>query len=233
MTGMLRRLRPALLLRIALGAFGLWVLSIGARGLLLGHPFVWNKPVGKWLLNGLLVHDALIAPVVFVCCAIAYRVTSMRVRRALAAILLIGGSAVIIALPDILRKGHNSNPTVTPLDYRGNLIIVLLAVVGGAVLVTAASARRAARQARREVALETAETALIPKIVVHEAEAKPEAKPARKPAPKPAPEPASERRPEPEAVPDPEPQEADTQIHPTSGIELFDHDEVQGSTPDS
>ena len=205
MTGVLRRLRPALQLRIALGAFGLWVLSIGARGLLLGHPFAWNKPVGKWLLNGLLVHDALIAPTVFVLCAIAYRITSMRVRRALAAILLIGGSAVIIALPDLLRKGHNSNPTVTPLDYRRNQIIVQLAVVGGVLLVTAASARRAARQSRREVAMETAETALIPKIVL----------------------------PEPEPEPQPDPQEADTQIHPMSGIELFDHDEVRDSTPET
>jgi hypothetical protein len=194
---MLRMLRPALLARIALGAFGLWVLSIGARGLLLGHPFAWNEPVGKWLLNGLLVHDALIAPVVFVLCAIAYRITSLRVRQALAAILLIGGSALIVVLPDILRKGHNSNLTVTPLDYRRNLIIVLLAVVGGVVLASVASARRAARRARREAAVEIAETAQIPKIVV------------------------------------PEPEEAETQIHPTSGIELFDHDEVRHSTPDT
>src|SRR6202022_2559049 len=99
--------------RIGLGAFGLWVLSIGARGLLAGHPLAANEPVGKWLLNGVIVHDALIAPTVFVLCAVAYRLTSVRVRQALAAILLIGGSAVIVVLPDLLRKGHNSNPTVT------------------------------------------------------------------------------------------------------------------------
>ena len=211
----LRLLRPALLARIALGAFGLWVLSIGARGLLLGHPFAWNEPVGKWLLSGIIVHDALIAPVVFVLCAVAYRITNLRVRQALAAILLIGGSALIVALPDILRKGHNSNLTVTPLDYRRNLIIVLLAVGGGVVLASVASARRASRRARQEAAMETAETAQIPKIVI----------------------PVTERAPEPPPSPDPEPQPEpdvpDSEIHPMSGIELFDHDEVRDSTPET
>lgn len=136
----------ALPARIALGGFGLWVLSIGARGLLKGHPFAANEPVGKWLLGGVIVHDALIAPVVFVLCAVTYRVAGVRVRQALAAILLIGGSAVIVGLPDVLRKGHNSNPTVTPLDYTGDLVIVLSAVVGGVLLVTVAGAVRGRRR---------------------------------------------------------------------------------------
>jgi len=216
---MLRLLRPALLARIALGAFGLWVLSIGARGLLLGHPFAWNEPVGKWLLGGIIVHDALIAPVVFVLCFVLYRITSLRVRQALAAILLIGGSALIVVLPDVLRKGRNANLTVTPLDYRRNLIIVLLAVVGGVVLATVASARRAARRARRQAATETAETAQFPKIVI--------------PVTERVPEPPAAPDPELEPEPEPEPDVPEGEIHPTSGIELFDHDEVRHSTPET
>jgi hypothetical protein len=138
------------------------MLGFGARGLLKGHPFASNAPVGRWLLGGVLVHDALIAPAVFVACALAYRFTSVRIRRALAAILLIGGSVVIVALPDVLRKGHNANPTVTPLDYAANLAIVLAAVVGGVGLITATGAVRASRKARRHAAAEPDEPSETP-----------------------------------------------------------------------
>ena len=208
-------MRVVMLARIALGAFGLWVLSIGARGLLRGHPFADNAPVGRWLLGGVIVHDGLIAPTVFVLCAIAYWVTSVRVRQALAAILLIGGSALIVGLPDLLRKGHNSNPTVTPLDYRRDLVIVLLAVVGGVVLVTVVGARGEARRARRQAVLEAAE------IVAPEPELE------REPEPDVAAELVAELEPELEPEPESEPQppqteseEPDSQTHPhtASGI---------------
>jgi hypothetical protein len=158
-----------LLARVALGAFGLWVLSIGARGLLRGHPFAANAPVGRWLLGGVLVHDALIAPVVFVLCAAAARLAGVRVRQALAAILLIGGSVLVVGLPDVLRKGHNANATVTPLDYSLNLAIVLLAVIGGTVIVTAAGPLRERRRVRRS--------------------RPPEPEPEREPEPEPEPKP--------------------------------------------
>jgi hypothetical protein len=131
---------PLLAARVALGAFGVWVASIGLRALLRGHPFAANAPVGRWLIGGVLAHDAVIAPTVFVLGAVTVRLAGPRLRQALAAILLIGGSVVIVGLPDVLRKGHNANPTVTPLDYTRNLIIVLLAVVGGVLLTTVASA---------------------------------------------------------------------------------------------
>jgi hypothetical protein len=149
-----RVLRFSMLLRIALGCFGLWMLSVGARGLLLGHPLKADEPLGRWLLGGVIVHDAIIAPTVFVLCAIVFRLASVRVRQALAAILLIGGSALVVGLPDLLRKGDNANPTVTPLDYRRDLIIVLLAVAGGVLLVTAAGARRARKKERLAAAAE-------------------------------------------------------------------------------
>lgn len=131
---------PLLVARLALGAFGVWVASIGLRALLRGHPFAANAPVGRWLIGGVVAHDAIIAPTVFVLGAVTVRLAGPRVRQALAAILLIGGSVLIVGLPDVLRKGHNSNPTVTPLDYTRNLIIVLLAVVGGVLLATVAPA---------------------------------------------------------------------------------------------
>ncbi|HEU5353371.1 MAG TPA: hypothetical protein VFU65_02880 [Actinocrinis sp.] len=126
----------------------MWVASIGLRALLRGHPFAANAPVGRWLIGGVLAHDAVIAPTVFLLGAVTVRLAGPRTRQALAAILLIGGSVLIVGLPDVLRKGHNANPTVTPLDYTRNLLIVLLAVVGGVVLATATSALRQRRRER-------------------------------------------------------------------------------------
>jgi hypothetical protein len=137
--------------RIALGAGGLVVFGVGARGLLTGHPFASNAPVGRWLLGGVIVHDGLIAPTTFLLGALAYRFTSVRVRRSLAAFLLVGGSVVIVALPDVLRKGLNSNTTVTPLDYTRNLAIVLAAVAAAALLIPLAGTLRARRRARKSV----------------------------------------------------------------------------------
>ena len=159
---------PLLVARIALGAFGVWVASIGLRALLRGHPFAANAPVGRWLVSGVLAHDAVIAPTVFLLGAVTVRLAGPRTRQALAAILLIGGSVLIVGLPDVLRKGHNANPTVTPLDYTRNLLIVLLAVVGGVGLATAASALR---QRRRE---RPAPVPLVPSEQGEEAEPGPE-----------------------------------------------------------
>lgn len=178
---------PLLAARIALGAFGVWVASIGLRALLRGHPFAANAPVGRWLIGGVLAHDAIIAPTVFLLGAVTVRLAGPRIRQALAAILLIGGSALIVGLPDVLRKGHNANPTVTPLDYTRNLIIVLLAVVGGVVLSAAATGLRQRRRERRAVVAE--EPVLVPVVPTEQSTE--------------ADEPESEHEPEPEVEPEP------------------------------
>jgi hypothetical protein len=128
----LSKVRPALVLRVLLGAAGLAVLGNGLRGLLTGTHAAALGSIGHWLLGGLILHDAVLAPVVFAASAIAYRITGPRLRRTLAAVLLIGGSAVLVALPEFLLPPGNPNPTVHPLNYaRG------LAVVGGAVIAAA------------------------------------------------------------------------------------------------
>lgn len=142
--------RPVLLTRVALAAFGVWVASIGARLLLApGRPAYLAESAGRWLLGGVVVHDAVIAPTVFLLGALVVRFTGTRTRQALAAILLIGGSVLIVGLPNALRKGTNANPTVNPLDYNRNLVIVLLAVVAGVTLSALAAAARERRRVRR------------------------------------------------------------------------------------
>jgi hypothetical protein len=139
---------------VAMMGFGVWTLWVEKARI--GLP----ASIGRWLLGGVIGHDAILAPVVFIACAVAGRLTGARVRRALALFLLAGGSLVIVGLPDILRSGDNPNPTVTPLDYPRNLTIALGAVALVAVLSVVPGGvrdrRRRAQEARLRVLAEAA-----------------------------------------------------------------------------
>jgi hypothetical protein len=148
--------RVALALRVLLGAAGLAVLGYGAWGLLTMQHAAALESVGRWLVGGVLLHDAILAPAVFILCALAYRMTGPRLRRALAAILLVGGSVVLVALPEFLLPPGNPNPTVHPLNYARGLSIVGAIVIAAALLpllLTAARDRRSARRRARAEAL--------------------------------------------------------------------------------
>ncbi|HEY3873556.1 MAG TPA: hypothetical protein VGM10_34685 [Actinocrinis sp.] len=164
-------MRAATTVRIGVGAAGVAMAGFGVWGALtqpeVGKPWA----IGKWLIGGVLLHDAVLAPVVFAACAVAWRFTTVRMRRALAVLLLAGGSAALIALPDILRRGRNSNPTVTALDYPRNLTAVLGALLLAVLLFTVSGAVREQRRQRRlRIAAEAAEAEA-------EAEAEMEAEP--------------------------------------------------------
>jgi hypothetical protein len=141
--------RTALALRTLLGAAGVAMLGYGAWGVLHGAHESSLESIGRWLLGGLLLHDAVLAPAVFVAGFIAFRVTGPRLRRALAAILLIGGSAVLVALPEFLLPPGNTNATVHPLDYARDLAIVGGSVIAAAVLYVLSATRRERSVARR------------------------------------------------------------------------------------
>jgi hypothetical protein len=152
--------RVALVLRVLLGAAGLAVLGNGLRGLLTTAHLPALESVGRWLVVGLLLHDAVLAPVVFVACAIAYRLTGPRLRRALAVILLVGGSVFLVTLPEFLLPPGNSNPTVHPLNYARGLAIVGAVVIVAALLPLWLSAARNRRRARRRARAEAAAESL-------------------------------------------------------------------------
>ena len=143
--------------RLALGALGVGVFGYGLRGLLT-EPEISDKPaVGEWLVGGVIGHDALLAPVVFLLCAIAYRFTSARWRGRLAALLLIGGSLFLISIPALLRQGLNRNTTVLPLDYARNLGVLLAVLVAAMALYGGLDAAL-----RRRVAIRRAVAAAAP-----------------------------------------------------------------------
>ena len=138
--------------RLLLGALGVGVLAYGVRGLLTERNISDHAAVGEWLVGGVIGHDALLAPVVFVLCAIAYRFTDARWRGRLAALLLIGGSLIAISIPALLRKGLNSNKTVLPLDYARNLGVLLAVLVAAFALYSAVDGSRRRRAERRTAA---------------------------------------------------------------------------------
>jgi hypothetical protein len=117
--------RAAMAVRMTAGAIGVAMLVYGAWHLLNKNDVGPTESIGKWLLGGVIVHDGILAPVVFAGCALAWRFTGVRFRRGLAVFALAGGSVAIVALPSALRSGDNPNPTVTPLDYSRNLAVVL------------------------------------------------------------------------------------------------------------
>ncbi|MEU3777906.1 hypothetical protein AB0F11_32875 [Streptomyces sp. NPDC032472] len=118
--------------RCAVGGFGL-VLAGRGGWLLLQQPEPWR--IAVWLGGAVVVHDALVAPLVIAVAALA-AAAGLRLRGVPRGALVVAGSLTAIALPPLLRPGGVANPTVLPLDYLRNWLLAMAAVA----LLTAACA---------------------------------------------------------------------------------------------
>ncbi|MEU8433529.1 hypothetical protein AB0F18_11520 [Streptomyces sp. NPDC029216] len=110
--------------RFVLGAFGLTLAGWGGW-LLLRQPGPWR--IAVWLGGAVVVHDALVAPLVLAIAALA-AAAGLRLRGVPRGALLVAGSLTAIALPPLLRPGGVANPTVLPLDYLRNWLLAMAAV---------------------------------------------------------------------------------------------------------
>ncbi|MFD7032725.1 hypothetical protein ACFWAR_32355 [Streptomyces sp. NPDC059917] len=123
--------------RYLLGGIGLLLVAVGVRQVLaLPDP----GDVLVWLGGGLVLHDAVIAPLVLavgLLLAAGARAGrwSTAARGLVRGALLTGGALVLVTLPLLLRPGAPPNPSALPLPYGRNLLIVL-----GAVLLLASAA---------------------------------------------------------------------------------------------
>lgn len=113
---------------------GWGVMAFGVLGLLQNsartHPDQW----AKWFFGALLVHDALLAPLVFGMGSLVARVAPPPWRKPLAQALVASGIIVIVAFPFVRGYGRSSdNPSVLPNNYALGLAVTL-AVVWFAVL---------------------------------------------------------------------------------------------------
>lgn len=103
---------------------------------------VWlrDRPakVATWVIGGLVVHDALLAPVVTVVALLLGRLLPRWLRGPISAALVLSGLVLVFSYPLLRAFGRRAaNPSILPLDYGRNVVVVLaivwvaaLAVVG-------------------------------------------------------------------------------------------------------
>ncbi|MBW8699719.1 hypothetical protein MBT84_08950 [Streptomyces sp. MBT84] len=125
------------LARLSMGAAGLVVSGVGVQLLL----DVRDLPgVLVWLGGAVVLHDALIAPLVLL---VGWALVRGGARGPVRGALLVAGALTAVALPVLLRPGRPANSSVLPLDYPRDWLLALVAVAAVTALV------RAARWVRR------------------------------------------------------------------------------------
>ncbi|MGI5135240.1 MULTISPECIES: hypothetical protein [unclassified Streptomyces] len=126
--------------RLLTGAVGLTLMGVGAS-LLLDVPDLTGVLV--WLGGAVVLHDALIAPLVLL---IGWVLVRGGARGPVRGALLVAGALTAVALPVLLRPGKPANSSVLPLDYPRNWLLTLAAVATVTALLPAV---RAIRRSRR------------------------------------------------------------------------------------
>jgi hypothetical protein len=126
-------------------------LSLGVVGVAVGTYGVWlllERPedliaVSSWLAGGVVLHDALLAPLVLGVCLLGSRLLPTRFHVPAVLTLTIFGSLTLIAIPVLGGFGAKSdNPTLLDRNYLlGWLVLGALTLVG-TLLVGAVSARK-------------------------------------------------------------------------------------------
>ncbi|MEW2135637.1 hypothetical protein AB0892_03340 [Streptomyces sp. NPDC005409] len=157
--------------RWVLGAVGLLLTGIGGRQL---AGVAAAEDVGVWLVGALVLHDALIAPLVL---AVGFLIAAVPARGPLRGALIVSGSLVLITLPLLVRPGAPPHPSALPLPYGRNLLLVI-----GAVAVCAALVAVVSRHRRQPRGTEADAAGLGPG---------PEPEPESEPEPEPGPGPGS------------------------------------------
>jgi hypothetical protein len=134
-----------LVLRVLLGAGGLAATVYGLSMLDDRGPDDLRAAV-TWLVAGVLLHDAVLAPLTIVVCAVGAAVIPTRLRAPVTGAFLVLGSVTLVAVPVLGRFGARSdNPTLLDRHYvAGWLAMAALTLV--TVLALARRRRRGAEE---------------------------------------------------------------------------------------
>jgi hypothetical protein len=140
---MVRAIRGVLLLvGLGVGLYGVQLLrDIGTDNLL---------ATGRWLIGGVVLHDAVIAPATIALALVASRVLRGRVPAALVIGAVVVGTVTAVAIPVLGKPGARpDNPTLLDRDYAagwwGLVGVTVLLVVAALVTQTITQRRRRAR----------------------------------------------------------------------------------------
>ncbi|GGU99737.1 hypothetical protein GCM10010211_78860 [Streptomyces albospinus] len=127
-------------LRLLAGIAGLALMGVGGSLLLDVQDLMG---VLEWLGGAVVLHDALIAPLVLLVGLVLVR---GGVRGPVRGALLVAGALTAVALAVLLRPGPRANSTVLPLDYPRNWLLTLVAVATVTALLVAAKEVRSSRR---------------------------------------------------------------------------------------
>jgi hypothetical protein len=135
--------------RAILIGLGILLASVGGLVLLNDIPPRQYPAIVAWLVIALLVHDVLIAGLVF---AVAFAGRRVAGRVPAAAIIIVqcalavGAIVALIVVPEIVKDAAGTaNPSILPLNYAANLAIFLTALTVAAVAAVVLHARLARR----------------------------------------------------------------------------------------
>ena len=142
--------------RVALIVVGLALLALGGWVLLTDVKPQQYIGILTWFLGALIIHDGIIAPIVF---AIGLGMRRASSRIPFVVLVIVQGALVTIALlvaivvPEILKKSIGTgNETLLPLDYARNLSIVVVALLALAAVLIGIVLRRGAKRSKAHFA---------------------------------------------------------------------------------
>jgi hypothetical protein len=128
--------------RAVLATLGVGVGGYGAFRLL---ELGWDNLVATllWLAGGVLLHDALLAPLTIAVAALATVLLPTPVRGPAAAGFVVLGSITVTAVPVLGRFGARAdNPTLLDRDYTAGWLALAAAVLLAVVALSAVAGRR-------------------------------------------------------------------------------------------
>lgn len=121
------------IVRAALVLAGVAGLVYGVHGALGAHRGTNPVYSVKWAIVAIVLHDAVLIPVIAAVGWLLARLIPAPYRAVVQVALFVSGSVALMSVP--LWRGYTSNPgnpTVDPLPYGRNLLLVLGCVWGGA-----------------------------------------------------------------------------------------------------
>lgn len=123
------RLNAVSISRGLLAFVGAIFLALGAYALLTGVDSSSYPNIVIWLAAGVIAHDVILVPALTILGIALTKLLPASVRPIVQGSLIVAGVLTLIAIPVIIGGGKNpSNPSLLPLDYSRNLIIILICV---------------------------------------------------------------------------------------------------------
>lgn len=124
-----------------MGVIGTLVMSFGIVGLISHsrqtHPIAW----GIWFTGGALLHDLVLAPVVFFVGKRIKNLLTGRTRLAVQMAMILTGVIALVSIPALSRAGLSpTNPSILPRNYL-NGFLILVGLTWGTCLIAAALVR--------------------------------------------------------------------------------------------